>query len=197
MGAGPDAWLVAGLGNPGPAYERTRHNAGYRVVDILTSRLGATFKRSRRKALVADARTDDGRRLILAKPTTFMNDSGEAVGPLVRYHKVPIERLIVVSDEIDLAFATLRIRRGGGTAGHKGLDSIMRALGSPDFVRVRVGVGRPPRPKGAAVHVLKPVPKREEETFEVALEEAADAVLTVIREGVAAAQNRFHAPRED
>ena len=189
-----EAWLVVGLGNPGPEYERTRHNAGFRVVDILASRFKARLKTSRQRALVGDAR-DERVRIILAKPTTFMNESGEAVGKLARYHKVPVERIVVVHDEIDLPVGTLRVKRGGGTAGHKGLDSVVASLGSPDFARVRVGAGRPARPKGAADHVLRPLPKREEELFAVALEDAADAVSTVIHHGVAEAQNRFNAAR--
>jgi peptidyl-tRNA hydrolase, PTH1 family len=189
-----EAWLVVGLGNPGPEYERTRHNAGFRVVDILAGRLGARLKTSRQRAVAGDGR-DAGVRIVLAKPTTFMNESGDAVGRLARYHKIPVERIVVVHDEIDLPVGTLRVKRGGGTAGHKGLDSVVASLGSADFARVRVGAGRPSRPKGAADHVLRPLPKREEELFGVTLEEAADAVMTVIHEGVAEAQNRFNAAR--
>jgi PTH1 family peptidyl-tRNA hydrolase len=189
-----EAWLVVGLGNPGPEYERTRHNAGFRVVDILAQRHRAKLRSSRQRALAGSV-AKDGVAIMLAKPTTYMNDSGIAVSALMRYYKVPIERLIVVHDEIDLPLGTLRVKQGGGIAGHLGLDSIVRSLGSTEFARVRVGAGRPPRPKGAADHVLKSLPKRQEEEFAVTLEEAADAVLAIIDEGVAQAQNRFNAPR--
>lgn len=194
MPAGPDAWLVVGLGNPGPEYERTRHNAGYRVVDALASRLGVKLRTSRSKALVADARAED-LRVLLAKPTTFMNSSGDAVGLLARYFKVPVERVIVVHDDLDLPLGAMRVKRGGGTAGHLGLDSIVRLLGSPAFARVRVGIGRPPGRQDPTDYVLEPFRKGEEETVAVAFEEAADAALTIAGEGIAAAQNRFHAPR--
>lgn len=187
--------LVVGLGNPGPEYESTRHNAGARAVEILAARLGARLKRSRLPALVVDVRDGDAR-MVLARPTTYMNESGRAVARLCSYFKIPLDRLVVVYDEIDLEFGRLRVREGGGTAGHQGLNSIVSALGSPDFARVRIGVGRPPGRKDPAAYVLEPFSSRERETVEVLLEEAADAVLAIVREGVAAAQNRFNATRE-
>lgn len=191
----PGPWLVVGLGNPGPEYADTRHNAGARAVEVLATRLGAKLKRSRASALAAEARAGEVR-LILARPTTYMNDSGRAVARLVAYYKVPLDRIVVIYDEIDLAFGRLRVRAGGGTAGHQGVSSIVAALGSAEFARVRIGVGRPPGRKDPADFVLEPFSSREREEAAVLVEEAADAALEIVRQGVTAAQNRFNAARE-
>lgn len=135
-------WLVLGLGNPDAEYGNTRHNAGAMVVERLAERFGVRLKRSRQRAEVAEVRDGDAR-IVLARPTSYVNESGGPASLLLRYYKVPLERLIVVHDEIDLAAGKLQVRRGGGTAGHNGLKSLVRGLGSPDFARVRVGVGRP------------------------------------------------------
>lgn len=186
-----DAWLVAGLGNPGPEYAATRHNAGFAALDVLASRLGVTFKRSsKHSALVAEARDDDAR-VVLAKPQTYVNESGRALASLASYYKIPPERIVVVYDEIELAFCTLRIRLGGGTAGHNGLKSIVAALGA-DFVRVRIGVGRPPGRQDPADFVLSPFSKKEREEIEPVIEQAADAALLVVHEGVGETQNRYN-----
>ena len=183
--------LVAGLGNPGPDYERTRHNLGFRVADELASRLGATFKRSRKHdALVAEARDGDAR-LLLAKPQTFMNESGRSVASLARYYDVPVDRIIVVHDELDLPFGVVRVKLGGGTAGHNGLGSVARAIGA-EFVRVRIGVGRPPGRKDPTDFVLEPFSKREGADVPAVVGAAADAVLAVVREGVGPAQTQFN-----
>jgi PTH1 family peptidyl-tRNA hydrolase len=188
--------LVVGLGNPGPEYERTRHNLGYRVVDTLASRLGVSLKPSKgKRALVAEARDGDAR-LILAEPTTYMNLSGEAVGELARYYKVDLEDIVVVHDDLDLPTAAIRLKRGGGDGGHNGLKHITRALGSPEYARVRIGIGRPPGRKDAVDYVLQPFSKKEEETVAVAIEEAADAVMLLLREDLEAAQQRYHAGAE-
>ncbi len=184
-------WLVAGLGNPGPEYAATRHNVGFVALDILGGRLGATFKRSSKHgALVADARDGDAR-LVLAKPQTYVNESGRSLASLSRYYDVPASQSIVIYDEIELEFAKLRVRIGGGTAGHNGLKSIVSAIG-PDFVRVRIGVGRPPGRQDPADYVLSPFPKREREEIEMVVERAVDAALVVVRLGVAEAQNQFN-----
>lgn len=188
--AGPA--LVVGLGNPGAEYERTRHNAGWRVLDILAARLSARLRpASRHHAFVAEARDPEGGRLVLAKPTTYMNESGVAIASLARFFKVAVERIVMVYDDIDLAQARLRIRLGGGTGGHNGLKSIVSTIGA-DFVRVRIGVGRPPGRRDPADYVLGRMSKREEEIFAVVFEDAADAALMVVREGVEAAQNRYN-----
>lgn len=190
----PEAHLVVGLGNPGREYERTRHNLGFRVVDALAERFGLHLRKGRANALVADLH-DDEVWIVLAKPLTYMNLSGEAVQPLARFFKIPPERIIAVHDEIDLPFGIVRVKAGGGTAGHHGLDSLVQMLSTPGFARVRLGVGRPPGRKEGAGHVLRPLGKRREAGVAVMIEEAADAVMAIVREGVASAQNR-HNPRK-
>lgn len=188
---GETPWLVVGLGNPGAEYERTRHNIGFRVLDKVAADLGARFKRGRASAVVAEAR-DGETRLVLAKPTTYMNLSGQAVGPLAKYYKVPAERVVVVHDEIDLPFGEVRIKVGGGTAGHNGLRSIVQSLGTNDFVRVRAGVGRPRGRKEAADHVLDAFSKAEEKDLPFLVGDAADAALLIVRHGAERAQNEVN-----
>lgn len=190
MALEPAAHLVVGLGNPGSEYERHRHNIGFRVVDALAERLRVTLRKGKTNALVADAHDRDSW-IVLAKPMTYMNLSGDAVGPLARYFKILPERVIVVYDEIDLPFGVLRLKMGGGTAGHNGVASLVRSLGA-DFVRVRCGVGRPPGRKDAADFVLQPFSKREEPTVSVMVAEAADAVIDIVREGFPPVQNRVN-----
>ena len=191
MSAGPA--LIVGLGNPGAEYERTRHNVGFRVVDVIAARLDARLKPLKGiRAIGAEAR-DGETRVILAQPTTYMNVSGEAVRELIRYYKVAIEDVVIVHDEVDLPFGALRVKRGGGEAGHNGLRSITRALGTPEYARVRVGVGRPQGGKKTVDHVLGGFSKREEDELGVLLEESADATLAIVREGVEPVQGRLHA----
>lgn len=181
---------MAGLGNPDPEYERTRHNVGVRVTDELARRVDGRFKRSKHHARVAEVRDGDTP-VILAQPTTYMNESGRALAALTRYYDVPLERTIVVHDELDLPFGAVRVKLGGGAAGHNGIADVARAI-TPDFVRVRVGIGRPPGRKDPVVFVLEPYAKREEEELPAIVDAAADAVLSVIRDGVGAAQTRFN-----
>jgi PTH1 family peptidyl-tRNA hydrolase len=192
---GPEAdallWMAVGLGNPGRRYERTRHNAGARCVEFLAKRLSAKFRRSKTSAVVADAVTD-GIRLLLARPTTFMNESGPAVASLMRWFEVEAGRLILVYDDIDVKAETLRLRYDGGTAGHNGLESVVRALGSGDFYRVRIGVGRPDGSRDPADWVLDKMGKKEAQELSVTEAEAADAVLSIIHEGLERAMNRFN-----
>jgi len=184
-------WLVIGLGNPDDEYAGTRHNAGAMVVARLAERAGAKLKRSRNRAQVAEIRDGD-QRVVLARPTSYVNESGGPASLLARWYKTPLERIIVVHDEIDLAAGKLQLRRGGGTAGHNGLKDIVKALGSPDFLRVRIGVGRPPGRKEAADYVLRPVPKREAEDFAVLLERAADATMDLVHLPLERAQDRHN-----
>jgi PTH1 family peptidyl-tRNA hydrolase len=184
-------WLVIGLGNPDDEYGGTRHNAGAMVVARLAERAGAKLKRSRNRAQVAEIRDGD-QRVVLARPTSYVNESGGPASLLARWYKTPLERIIVVHDEIDLAAGKLQLRRGGGTAGHNGLKDIVKALGSPEFLRVRIGVGRPPGRKEAAGYVLKPVPKREAEDFAVLLERAADATMDLVHLPLERAQDRHN-----
>ena len=185
-----DAWLVIGLGNPDDEYASSRHNLGARVVARLAERCGVKLKRSSRtRSQVAETR-DGAARLILARPAGYMNESGGPASLLVRFYKTPLERVVVVHDEIDLAAGRLQVRRGGGTAGHNGLKDVVKALGSPGFVRVRMGVGRPPGRQDPADYVLEPIPKRLAEDFAVLVERAADAVLDVVHLPLERAQDR-------
>ena len=192
----PGPALVVGLGNPGSEYENTRHNLGFRVVDVLADRIGARLKAAKgMRALVAEAR-DGERRIILAKPTTFMNASGQAVSELARYYKVDPADIVIVHDELDLPVAQIKVKRGGGDAGHNGLKDITKALGTPDYARVRIGIGKPSGRKQGVDHVLAGFSKKEQTEIDVAVEQAADAALTVVNTGVEAAQQQFHAGEE-
>lgn len=194
MSEGPA--LIVGLGNPGPEYARTRHNVGFRVVDLLCERLGARLKPAKGvRAMSAEARDGD-QRLVLVEPTTYMNLSGEAVAPLARYHKVEPEAVVVVHDEMDLPLGSIKVKRGGGDAGHNGLKSLTKSLGSREYVRVRIGVGRPNGRKDAVDHVLDAFSKTEENEVAVLIQEAADAVQVILRDGLEAAQRRWHTEPE-
>jgi PTH1 family peptidyl-tRNA hydrolase len=184
--------LVVGLGNPGKEYARTRHNVGAEAVGLLAERAGEKFKAGRNKALVADARIA-GRRVILAFPTTYMNESGQAVGALMRRHKVAdAAQLIVVHDELDLPPGIVRVKVGGGLAGNNGLRSITQHLKTQDFTRVRIGIGKPPSKERGADHVLSRLPKAERELLDIAIVTAADAVELLLAEGPDAAMRQFN-----
>jgi PTH1 family peptidyl-tRNA hydrolase len=182
-------WLVIGLGNPGPEYAKSRHNLGARVVTLLAERFGERLKKSRNRAQVAEVR-DGPERLVLARPDGYMNESGGPASLLARYYKVPVDRIVIVYDDIDLPEGKLQVRRSGGTAGHNGIKDVVKALGSPDFYRVRLGVGRPPGRQDPADYVLAPIPKRLAEDLGVLVERGADAAMDVVRLGLAEAQNR-------
>jgi PTH1 family peptidyl-tRNA hydrolase len=186
------AWLVVGLGNPGPRYAATRHNIGARVVERLAERLGTRLRKVRFLPVEAGEATIDGERILLARPQTFMNVSGPPVASLARRRGIELDRTVVCHDEIDLAFGALKVKAGGSTAGHQGLNSLARALRSNEFHRVRLGVGRPPGRKDPADHVLEPFAKAERDDVEFLVEEGADAVLTLVREGLTAAQDRHN-----
>ncbi|SEB35688.1 peptidyl-tRNA hydrolase, PTH1 family [Paramicrobacterium humi] len=191
-----DTWLVVGLGNPGPGYAKTRHNVGQMVVDELARRIGASFARHRAHAVVAEGRVRPGAaKLIIAKSLSYMNTSGGPVAALLDYYSLDAAQLIVVHDELDIPFDTLKLKIGGGHGGHNGLRDISKAV-SPDFVRVRVGIGRPPGRQDAADFVLKPFTGGERELLPSLLADAADAVECVAEEGLLAAQQKFHAPKE-
>lgn len=190
-----DAWLIVGLGNPGAKFEQTRHNAGARALEALADRLGARLGRSKFRAQLAETRLD-GVPVKLGRPTTYMNESGQAVAPLARWHKIPPDHLIVVHDELDLPTGQLRLKLGGGTAGHHGLDSIVASLGTKDFYRVRIGVGKPahaPGPNQETIDwVIGGLPKRDREALAAAEADAGEAALVIIRDGLAVAMNRFN-----
>ena len=187
----PADLLVVGLGNPGDEYRGSRHNVGADVVELLARRHGGRLRKRKERALV-DEVTIDGRRVALAVPLTYVNDSGNAVGALVRRFGVDPEQLVVVHDELDLPVAELKVKSGGGLAGHNGLRSIVEHLHTQDFQRVRIGVGKPVSKERGADHVLNRFGKRERAEVDVTVEQAADAVETIVREGVDAAMNRFN-----
>ena len=187
----PADLLVVGLGNPGDEYARTKHNVGAEVVELLAARHGARLRKGKERALV-DEVLIDGRRVALAVPLTFMNDSGESVRLLVRRYGVTPETLVVVHDELDLPVAALRVKSGGGLAGHNGLRSITSHLHSDAFQRVRIGVGKPTSRDQGADHVLSRFPKRARAEVDVTVEEAADAVELIATDGVDAAMNRYN-----
>lgn len=191
-----DTWLVAGLGNPGPGYAGHRHNVGQMALAELADRLSATFKTHKAGATVAEARlVPGGPKLVLAKPSTFMNLSGGPVAALLRFYSLDASRLIVLHDELDIPFDTVRLKSGGGHGGHNGIRDIAAAIGTPDFTRVRIGIGRPPGRQDAAGFVLTPFSKAEREVLPNLLSDAADATELVITHGLLEAQQRFHAPR--
>lgn len=187
-----DRFVVVGLGNPGPRYAATRHNAGFLVVDLLAERLGGRFKAHRAHADVVEGRLA-GAPVVLAKPRSFMNESGGPVVNVARFYKVEVPRIVVIHDDLDLPFGTLRLKRGGGDGGHNGLKSITTALGSKDYARVRVGIGRPPGRQDPADYVLREFSAAERKDLAVDVDRAADAVELLIAQGVEAAQNTYHA----
>ena len=183
--------LVVGLGNPGDEYARTRHNVGAEVVELLAKRHGATLKKGKERARVDQVRI--GPSLVaLAIPLTYMNDAGLAVAPLVRRYGVEPEQLVIVQDELDLPTGRVRVKVGGGLAGHNGLRSIKAHLHTDEFVRVRIGVGKPPSKEHGADHVLKRPAKADRELLEVAVVEAADAVELIVATGPDAAMNQVN-----
>jgi PTH1 family peptidyl-tRNA hydrolase len=186
------AWLVVGLGNPGERYASTRHNIGARVVERLAERLGTRLRKVRFIPIEVGEATLDAERMYLARPQAYMNVSGPPTASFARRRKVDVEHVIACHDEIDLAFGALKVKRGGSTAGHNGLRSLQQAFRSPEFHRVRLGVGRPPGRRDAADHVLDPFSKAERDDVELLIEAGADAVETLIREGLAVAQDRHN-----
>ena len=188
-----ERWLVAGLGNPGPQYADTRHNVGADAVRVLADREHTALSRNKRVRCETAEIKLDGAPVALVVPTTYMNLSGDPVQSAARWFKVPVERTIVLHDELDLPVGQLKLKRGGGNAGHNGLKDVDRALGSRDYLRVRIGVGRPPGRMPAKDHVLRRFPAEERETIDVVLAEAADAVEHLITDGLEATQGRYHA----
>ena len=192
----PADLLVVGLGNPGAEYEGSRHNVGAEVVDVLADRHGGTLKRSKERALVAEVRIGEAR-VALAFPQTFMNLSGESVALLARRHGITDPtRIVVVQDELDLPLGRVKVKQGGGLAGHNGLRSIKAHLHTDAFLRVRIGVGKPVTKEQGANHVLKRVSKRERTELDVAVQEAADAVELILSDGIDVAMNRVNSARD-
>jgi peptidyl-tRNA hydrolase, PTH1 family len=187
----PQLFLIVGLGNPGREYRSNRHNAGFMVVDRLAERMGVKFTRLESKALVAKAEYQ-GQKLALAKPQTFMNLSGNSVSSLMRFYKVETPNLMVAYDDVDLPLGVLRIRPDGGSAGQKGIDSIIERLGTQVFPRLRVGIGRPPGRMDAAAYVLQDFSAQEIEILTPVFDQAVEAILAYITSGLNAAMNKYN-----
>lgn len=189
-------WLIAGLGNPGPDYASTRHNIGFLATDALAARIGARLSRHKRAhALVAEGRVGSpgaDHRVVIVQPQDYMNLSGGAVGALLDYYDVAIEHLMVVHDDLDLEFDQLRVKFGGGDGGHNGLRSIRSAIGTGEYVRIRLGIGRPPGRQDPADYVLKPFNAEQRAALPAFIDRADDAMMAVIEHGVAWAQNAYN-----
>ena len=191
-----DPFLIVGLGNPGREYAETRHNIGFRIADLLAQTLRVRFSRQQNHAFIASGMRE-GTKLVLAKPQTFMNLSGQSVAGLVRFYKILPTNLLVCCDDIDLPFGTIRLRSSGGSAGQRGMQSILDSLGTKEVPRLRFGVGRPPGRMDAADYVLRKFESFEEEAVPIILEKAAQAALTFVDSGMNEAMNRFNGSPSD
>ncbi|WP_455833801.1 aminoacyl-tRNA hydrolase [Pseudarthrobacter siccitolerans] len=188
-----DTWLIVGLGNPGAQYQGNRHNVGQMVLDELAGRVGAGFKTHKARAQVVEGRLGiGGPRVVLAKPMSYMNVSGGPVAALANFYGIGSDRVVAVHDEIDIPFNTVKLKLGGGEGGHNGLRDISKALGTKDYLRVRVGVGRPPGRMDTADFVLRDFGTAELKELPFLLDEAADAVELLVRDGLLQAQQKFH-----
>ena len=185
--------LVVGLGNPGDNYTRTRHNVGFMVADLLAVRLGSTFKAHKRSGAAVVSGRLAGHSVVVAKPRCFMNESGRQVGPLAKFYSIAPADIVVIHDDLDLDFGRIRLKLGGGEGGHNGLRSVAAALGTKDFQRVRIGIGRPPGRKDPASFVLENFTAAERVEVATICEQAADATESLIELGLEPAQNRVHA----
>ncbi len=192
----PETWLVVGLGNPGARYESTRHNVGQMVIAELAARRSETLRAHKAQARVAETwLRPGGAKLVLAAQNSFMNVSGGPVSQLARFYDIPAERIVLVHDELDIPFDTVKLTTGGGHGGHNGIRDVAKALGTPDFPRVRVGIGRPPGRQDPADWVLDPFSSAERAALPVLVSDAADAVELLVEDGLLAAQQKHHAPR--
>ena len=188
-----ERWLIVGLGNPGPEYSGNRHNAGRMVAELLASRMGTSFRRHKSRADVAEG-TLAGVPVTIAIPRSYMNLSGAPVAALRDFYKIPPGRIAVIHDELDVPFGDIRLKRGGGAGGHNGLRSVSAALGSPDYFRVRFGIGRPPGRMDPADFVLRDFTAAQRKELPLFTDRSADAVEALLRDGLEPAQNAFHAP---
>ncbi|SDX96765.1 peptidyl-tRNA hydrolase [Geodermatophilus africanus] len=194
MAVSEGPFLVVGLGNPGPSYAANRHNVGAMVLDELAARAGVKLspgKGKRARTLIGEGRLA-GRRVVLARPTSYMNESGGPVRGLLDYHSIPATDLVVLHDELDIPFASVRLKRGGGEGGHNGLRAITRSTGTKEYLRVRVGIGRPPGRQDPADFVLKDFSATERKELDLLVAEAADAAEELLAQGLEAAQNVVH-----
>lgn len=186
-----DRQLVVGLGNPGPRYAGTRHNAGFLVADLLAERIGGRFKSHRSRCDVLEGRLN-GIPVVLAKPKSYMNESGGPIVAVSRFYKVPVDRLTIVHDDLDLPYGAMRLKRGGGDGGHNGLRSATSALGTKEYARVRFGIGRPPGRQDPADYVLRDFSAAERKELGYLVDRAADAVEALLADGLESAQNKFN-----
>ncbi len=186
-----EACLIVGLGNPGREYQNNRHNIGFMVINEIARQMNVRMMRVQSKAIIG-AGMCNGLKMILAKPQTYMNLSGESVSSLLRFYKVPLSRLLVIHDDLDLPFGTLRLRPGGGSGGQKGIASIIQKLGTQEFPRMRLGVGRPPGQMDAAAYVLQDIPKGDEELLKIILVQSVQAAEAFITKGLENAMNQFN-----
>ena len=189
-----DAWLIVGLGNPGPEYEKTRHNIGQMVLDELAKEVGGSFKKhSKASAVVVEGRLGfGGPKVILMKSLGYMNTSGGPVSAVAKFYGIDPDHIIVVHDELDIPFDTIKLKIGGGEGGHNGLRDITKALGTKDYYRVRTGIGRPPGRMDTADFVLKPFSSTEAKDLPFLISNAADAIMMLVKEGLLATQQRYH-----
>ena len=193
-------WLIVGLGNPGPSYAGHRHNVGAMVVAELAARAGASLRSHKARAVAAEVRIGTlpggapGPRAVIATPLSYMNESGGPVAGLMSFYKVPVEKLVVIHDDLDIPFADVRLKLGGGEGGHNGLRSITKSVGTRDYLRVRVGIGRPPGRMDAADYVLHDFSSTERSEVPLLISDAADALERLVAEGLLAAQQHWHSP---
>jgi len=190
-----DTYLIAGLGNPGREYENNRHNIGFMVADRIARELGVEFSRVQNNALVTKG-SPAGKTVVLVKPRTYMNESGRAVSALQRFYKIPLENLLVVFDDVDLPFETIRLRSEGGSSGQKGMKSVIQHLGTQGFARLRVGIDRPPGRMETPDYVLQDFSTSQRETLPWVLDRATKAALAYVAEGIVAAMNEFNTEQE-
>lgn len=189
--SGPIDWMIVGLGNPGNKYAQTRHNVGFHILDRLARAEGLTFNQRQSQAMIARGKIN-GVSVALVKPQTFMNLSGKSVGPLARFYKIPIERLFVIYDDLDLEPAQLRLRPKGGPGGHKGMTSIINHLGKQDFPRMRIGIGRPPGRIPVEAYVLHKFTDEQWDDVRLTYQKAQDAIRALLTEGLDYAMNNFN-----
>jgi PTH1 family peptidyl-tRNA hydrolase len=186
-----DRWLIAGLGNPGTQYAGNRHNVGYMCCDAMATEFGAHLRRDKSRTMAATVAID-GIPAVLAKPMSFMNASGGPIAALRSFYKIPTDRIVVIHDELDLPFATIRLKLGGGDNGHNGLRSVTSALGSREYCRIRVGIGRPPGRMDPADYVLRDFSPPERAALPEVIDRVGAIALVLLRSGIAAAQNEYH-----
>ena len=183
--------MIVGLGNPGPAYRHTRHNFGFLAIDELSDALNIQVKRLKFKAMLGEGRFGDSK-VVLVKPMTFMNESGRAVAPLIHFYKLPLSNLLVIHDDLDLPLGTLRLRPSGGTSGQRGMASIITQLGTQEFPRMRLGIGRPPGQMDPVEYVLKDFLPSEQDLLKIVLQTAVEACQTFITEGLTKTMNKYN-----